>query len=54
MEPNDSASNRLLTTPQNTPQPDDLQFIIEAWPHLPAAVKAGMLVMAKASREERR
>lgn len=33
--------------------PDDLRPVVEAWPHLPPAIRAGVLAMVKAAARTR-
>jgi DNA-binding transcriptional regulator YdaS (Cro superfamily) len=33
--------------------PDDLRPVVEAWPHLPLAIRAGVLAMVKAAADTR-
>ena len=51
--PNESGSIRPLTATQNATRlpPDDpgLAAVVEAWPELPEALKAGILAMVKAA-----
>ena len=44
-----SAAHGAAVVSENAPIDHDLQAIIERWPDLPAAVKAGILAMVKAS-----
>jgi len=45
----DSAAPGAAVGAQNTPIDPDLQAIIERWPELPDAVKAGILAMVRTS-----
>jgi hypothetical protein len=39
--------------PQKTEFPPDLAAIVDAWPELPEAIRAGILAMEKAASAER-
>lgn len=46
------------TDPTNAPNlpndlPDDLRLVVDAWPHLPPAIRAGVLAMVKAAASTR-
>ena len=47
----DSASRAPPNPPKHTP---DLQTVIDGWPDLPEAVRAGIMAMVKASKESKR
>jgi len=41
-------------TPKTAPMPPDLLAVAQAWPTLPAALRAGIVAMVKAAGTERR
>jgi len=64
-EPNSGCTDGRRTSPKNAPKPaavdppkpvpsdPDLAWIVEAWPTLPVAVKAGIVAMVKAAMTDR-
>jgi hypothetical protein len=54
MQPNESGSTRLpiatkIATTQSEVGDPDLAAVVEAWPELPEAIKAGIVAMVKAA-----
>ncbi len=56
-EPTQAAPKRLPTATQNAtrllPEDSDLTAVIDAWPDLPEALKAGIVAMLKAALGKR-
>ena len=48
-EATDNVQKRPPKTPQHAPQDSDLAAVIEAWDHLPEAIRAGIVAMVKAA-----
>lgn len=46
-----SAAESAAAGAENGPVDPDLQAVIDAWPALPAAVKAGILAMVRAAKD---
>ena len=54
LEATDSDQERPQTTPQFTPRSDpDLAVVVDAWPRLPEALKAGILAMVRVASVEK-
>ena len=49
-DPDCSAAKSLALSAIPTPKDPDLAALVSAWPKLPAALKAGIVAMVKASR----